>query len=211
MQSYGFVDPYPEACERECHCYFKGGRNAFVADCSNSGLTEIPQSLPNSLDWLILAANKISTISNFTSISNILQHITTLDLKQNSIGVIPNEFLENFVISSKLVFLDISKNNLTSLPKIMKNITSLNEIWISGNPYKCECDNMWMKTWILNNSNVIKDYKNAYCQNASGKIDIIHMSEIDVGCVAKDKYEFPTWQITGKQLFNRLIWAACKF
>ena len=200
MLSCGFVDPYPEACDRECHCYFEVEQKVFVANCFGSGLTEIPLSLPDYIDWLIISSNKISNMSNITLNAKFLPHISALDLKQNGLRIIPRDFLDIFVLSSNLVSLDISNNNLTNLPKLLKNISSINEMWISGNPFKCECDNMWMKKWILNNSNVIKDYKTAYCQTGSGKkTDIIHMSEIDLGCVSKDKNEFPTWQITGNK------------
>ena len=172
-----------------------------MADCSDSGLTEIPLSLPAYIDWLILSSNKISNISNTTLGAKILTHISALDLKGNSLDKIPRDFLEIFALSSNLVSLDISKNNLTSLPKFLKNVSSVKAMWISGNPFKCECDNMWMKQWILNNSNAVKDYKKAYCRTASGKkTDIIHMSEIDLGCVPKEKHEFPTWQITGNNI-----------
>ena len=78
-------------------------------------------------------------------------HISKLDLRANKIERLSKDFLKVFVQASQLLSLDISENNLTSLPTNIKNISSLNEPWISGNKFKCRCDSIWMKDWILDN------------------------------------------------------------
>ena len=106
-----------------------------------------------------------------------------------------SKFLDIFVYSNQLLVLDISYNNLTTLPQKIKNLTSIEKIDINGNQFKCQCDNNWMRNWILNNTDIVKNYKTVTCEMPSGKrIPVIEMSEEDMGC----HYHFPLWTIASK-------------
>jgi len=50
-----------------------------------------------------------------------------------------------------LCFLDLSYNNLSSIPELLTNWTKLNEgVDIQGNPFECICSEQWMLDTILN-------------------------------------------------------------
>ena len=155
-----------------------------MAGCSNSGLTKIPLSLPYDLDWLLLSGNNISFLGTETSNLNTLSkylHISKLILQNNRITNIPEKFLDIFVNNSKLSFLDISSNTLMNLPQNIRNIASLEKLQIFGNNFQCSCDNTWMRDWILNNSEIIENYKKIKCQMEGGKfIPIVQMNEVDM-------------------------------
>ena len=56
---FSFIsEPYPESCISTYNCYSNSDAK-LMADCTGSGVTEVPQSLPDSIDWLYLAQNKI--------------------------------------------------------------------------------------------------------------------------------------------------------
>ena len=168
-----------------------------MADCSNSGLTKIPVSLPDDLDWLLLSGNNISFLGTEASNHNTLKHISKLILRNNKITNIPEKFLDIFVNNSKLSFLDISSNTLKNLPQNIRNIASLEKLKIFGNMFQCSCDNTWMRNWILNNSEIIENYQKIMCHMEGGKlIPIVQMNEVDMGCVPNGS--FAVWKIVGK-------------
>ena len=163
-----------------------------MADCSHSGLTGIPSSLPETLDWLILSHNNVSYINQDLGNLKFLTEISTLNLSYNGLVNLSNGVLDVFSNNENLKFLDISNNNLTSLPENIKNITSLEEIWISGNHFKCSCDNIWMKRWILNQSHLVADYQKVQCQMPSNaRIPITQMDPVKLGMFSRESCLFP--------------------
>ena len=129
---------------------------------------------------------------------SFLSHISKLDLRANRVERLSRDFIEVFVQASQLLSMDISDNKLTSLPPNIKNISSLNELRISGNQFKCRCDSIWMKDWILDNkTEVVRDHNSVKCQMPSGKwISIIKMREVDMGCIGS----LALWKIIGKTI-----------
>ena len=194
---YIFVVEYPKSCSQECRCYTDRQARTLVGDCSRSGLAQIPPSLPDDLDWLILFKNNITDFGkNFRELP-FLHHISTLDVRENVLMKISPDFIELFINSSKLASLDISSNKLATLPMNIRNITSLNNLSLSGNNFICNCDNIWMKDWILNKSQIIHNYKIVTCQLPSGtRSPVIQISKVDLGCIPTTG-PFALWKILG--------------
>ena len=160
-----------------------------MAECS--GLTQLPSSLPDDLDWLILHNNNISSLEYANA--SFQSSLSKLNLNSTFLEQISNEFLEQFV---QLKFLDISNNKLRSLPKAIENMTSLEAIWISGNNFECNCDNIWMRDWVVNNMDIIHDSERAKCQmNSGSSIQIKIMDGVAMGCVCQ---QIPIWISAGR-------------
>ena len=170
-----------------------------MADCSNLGLIEIPQNLPNYTAWIIVSGNNISSLSQETLKTPILPYITKLDISGNRLENITHEFIELFTHPYfRLSFLDISSNNLVGLPRNIMNITSLGNLRLTGNSFQCNCENLWMKNW-LNNSNIIENSTNIRCtmsKTPGEEIRMIHMNEDDMDCPS-DNPILNSWEIFG--------------
>ena len=170
---------------------------ALVADCSYSGLISLPESLPEHTDWLLFSGNNLTslTIQNPQQ-TEILKNLSELDFYNNKIRNISSQFWDMFIKSHNLLYLNLSKNELITLPKSIQNISSLQNLKITGNQFKCSCENMWMKHWFLNETDLIEDYESVLCQMTSGKwIPIVKMDKADLGCVSNVE-EFSLWLLT---------------
>ena len=167
-----------------------------VADCSGKDLKDLPTSLPPNLDWLLLLDNNISSIDlTNPNVIKYLNHTSKLDLKKNKLFKLSEGFLDIMIKNKRLSYLDISNNALTTLPQNIQKLT-LKTLKLSENNFKCQCDNMWMKEWMLNNSDMITDYKTVQCQMSSDRqILVIKMNAEDLGCIPED---FKLWKISGK-------------
>ena len=155
-----FADKYPDACSQECRCYVNPHERALVADCAHAGLTQIPKSLPIDTDWLILSGNNISSVQ--TEDLKFLPILSRLDLKQNKIKSIPQDFAEYLSSRCNLS----TPNNEIRKFESAKVFTQLS---LSQNQFDCTCDNMWMKTWLIKNRGMVQDYDAVDCEMESGK------------------------------------------
>ena len=164
-----------------------------MADCSNSNLKYLPASLPPTTNWLIVSTNSIRFLDAKIFLGQ--KHLTKTNARSNKI----TNLTDNFLASAKgLTSLDISYNNINSLPKSLTQLTTLQKIWMAGNELKCQCDNIFIGDWIVNNSNIVKDHDKVQCQMPDETwIPVIEMDEGNLGCV----YKFPLWTISSKFSF----------
>ena len=108
-------------------------------------------------DWLLLSGNNLGSLNK---VPNYLGIMTLLNLSSSNITEIDNTVMEAIVKSVK--DLDIRRNKLKTLPEKIKNVNSVNKLWISGNPYECNSDTLWVKDWLIDNRNV-QDKDNVTC------------------------------------------------
>ena len=163
----------------------------------------MPASLPDDVDRLILYGNHIGilTSENATKHGSLekryLPHISKLDISYNNVTNISKGFFDIFISSKNLKVLDISQNRLNSLPKNIQNISSLDEIMINGNEFICSCDNIWMKDWILNHTDLVTDYRLVKCTMPDNRdIPVIQTNQVDLGCIPEEG-PFAIWKIVG--------------
>ena len=154
-----------------------------VADCAHAGLTQIPKSLPNDTDWLLLLGNNISSVQIVDL--QFLHDLSRLDLHHNKIKYISEDFVEYLRTNSNLANLDISNNELKFIPRNFESVIFLKKLRISGNRFECKCKNMWMKYWIKDNTETIQDYNVVNCQMELGKsIPFVKLSDADLTCAS---------------------------
>ena len=187
---------FPDSCKTKCRCYSNHDQMALVADCSYSGLNSIPESLPEHTDWLLFSGNNLTSLNiQNAQHTEFFKNLSKLDLYNSKIRNISSQFWDILIKSNNLLYLNLSKNELMTLPESIKNISSLQTLKITGNKFKCSCDNMWMKDWLLNETDLVEDYEKVLCQMTSGKwIPVVKMDKTDLGCVSND-LGFSIWMI----------------
>ena len=79
------------------------------------------------------------------------------------------------IIMYNVKSLDIRKNKLRTLPKSIVETNKTKKLWISDNPYACNCDMLWMKDWLTNTENVVEK-KNVTCSGKAVKGKINHIN-----------------------------------
>lgn len=139
------------------------------------------------LSDLILANNDLVVLPDdmFTSLS----HLTTLDLKNNSLVSIKNVTFRN----QTLTRLDLRNNALKEVSngtlKEFSQIPGL-QLYLLGNPWVCDCNLEDMVMW-LQSSDVVVDKQNLTCTNPENLINdqLFHLKHTELQCIDSGNME----------------------
>ena len=104
----------------------------------------MPDAVLNNTDWLLIFGNNLGSL---TKSPGYLKNITLLDLSSSHITEI-NEIVMEFITTNVKHF-DVRGNNLKTLPQTITKANNMTKLWITDNPYQCECDLLWMKDWLV--------------------------------------------------------------
>ena len=118
-------------------------------------------------DWLLMSGNSLGSL---TETPDYLNNITFLNLSSSNIQYIEEKVIK--VISKSVMRVDIRGNKLKSLPLAITSMNGSTKLWISDNPYECNCDTLWMKDWLIENKNV-QDKYNVVCSTGKMKGEVI--------------------------------------
>ena len=154
-------------------------------NCSGATLSTLPNrtEILNHTNWLDFSDNQINTLKDGNT---YLKHISNLDLSKNGISYINDASMKNLV---NLRLLDLSYNHLKILPKSIVKLTKLRKVWLSGNPFTCDCSTLWMRDWMANftigedHIKIVKDY---YYINCSNGIPVSNLNPVELGCFPKE-------------------------
>ncbi|KAG8448338.1 hypothetical protein GDO86_015432 [Hymenochirus boettgeri] len=157
-----------------------------VLNLGHNSLSHLPNQLFSELIQLknmYLEANKIAQINcSFNNITNLKK----LHLNNNQITHINRNA---FVSLKHLQLLHLSKNNLTSIPSyLFLTMSKLRHVFLSINPWICDCNMSWIARWLLSYSGVIEGIPCVYEMSKgigsevfTQKGDICSQEEINVG------------------------------
>ena len=158
-----------------------------MQNCSSLNLHSLPSNAPNFTEYLILENNDVRNLDSFHT---YLVTTSSLNLKGNKISTITTPFVANLSQSKSLNWLDLSDNNLKRLPQEIQELTSLEKVWLRGNPIHCDCDMTWMIDWInkfVHGERIVVDHAQVNCH--SGKMrgkPIYKLNRVDLGCYPHD-------------------------
>ena len=163
-------------CNDQCECYYAQDEgNTF--DCSSKHLKHLPHdhTVPNITDYLDFSNN---TIGHLCGRHTYLRRIFGLKVNNGKIYSICDDML-NILAKGKIQALDLSKNYLRRLPPRIQNLKNLTEIGLSGNPFVCDCNMLWMKDWINRFNRTVKTLDRIKCNNDTL---IIKLDAVEMGC-----------------------------
>ncbi len=139
-------------------------------------------------------------------------NITHLNLYSGQIDFICDETLNEIFYNSEVRLLNLAKNKLKIIPGIFnetgwKRSDSIKKILLSGNPVQCDCDMLWLISW-LNNTRVsgqrlVQDYEDVIC--TGGQWDgtpVYKLDKVKMGCYPK---KVPTWIIVVSSVVGALM------
>ena len=132
------TEPYPYSCD-VCNCYSEHHKKLLVADCSDSGLHELPQSLPSVLHLLNLASNDITDFAS-KAFNNF--KVFQINLERNSLISLPQS-IQNV---SSLTYLYLSHNSFVEFPSAVLDTTSLMSIDLAHNQIESLPERIWSMT-----------------------------------------------------------------
>ena len=177
------VNPIP--CGDDCRCYYRQDEGN-VYNCSSTNRSTLPPEahLPNGTDWLDVSDNRLNYLCGKHP---YLKNISSFFLTNNNISEICDSTL-NTLKRGRLKLLELSRNKLNGLPRLIQNVTSLVQIWLLDNPLKCDCDMLWMKNWMENFNKsgypVVQKYHYLTCENMDQYIHAL--DPVQMGCFPKE-------------------------
>ena len=158
----------PHRCLYNCTCHFSLEQRETIFNCSNKNLTKLPDTIENETSSFVVKGNNFGKVLRART---YLSRLTRLDMSSSNIESIDNDVIRE--MTKTLKYLDISNNTLQYLPKEIQNTNNLTKLWISDNPYTCDCDMLWMRDWLIDATNVIdKEHVTCHSGKLIGKYNI---------------------------------------
>lgn len=144
-----------QLCPSNCTCYERSLSNIIIVDCRNRAFRSLPEMLPSGTLDLWFHQNNITTLSNRIYLS----HIRSFYLSHNSLAQIESSVFRQM---KNLQELFLNFNFLVSLPSEIQDYFS-GKLNIEDNPFKCDCNTVWLKHWMLNNPNITINSQKVTC------------------------------------------------
>ncbi|KAL1479842.1 hypothetical protein MTO96_034768 [Rhipicephalus appendiculatus] len=105
---------------------------------------------------LDLRGNGIETLDN--TVKTAAPELKILSLKNNAL-----KNLSVLSLPERLLILDLRGNNLERLPHSLLTERNLTALWLSDNPFVCDCDDYLLRRWIQVHGDTIKDIHDVVC------------------------------------------------
>ncbi|XP_045201379.2 protein toll-like [Mercenaria mercenaria] len=175
-------------CPQKCDCFKRKSTDTIIVDCRGRSLVKMPQILPPYKLELWFENSNISKVSSFSYFENI----TVLNLANNHIKQISASVINKLSIARIIC---LHSNNLTYLPIQIQSL-QLTKLTLSNNPFVCDCTMRWMKTWLLNDEDLIVDWIKVQCLEKSNTIrQFIAVSDSHFVCTTTNNF------IVGEHVF----------
>ena len=119
---------------------------------------------------------------------SVLNTVKYLNLYNNKVVHVSDEFLRQVIESHTLKWLDLRQNDLKTISIKFKDLNNLEKIWLSGNPFHCDCEMTWMIEFLNNKTTssgnqVVVDYREVKCYNGKMKgLPIYVLNQVIMGC-----------------------------
>lgn len=151
-KSFGFLIWTPDVlicnvsrdCPAGCTCQERPQRGYTLVNCDpNQHLyTRLPAVLPSApLLYLNMSGHQVRELDTGL---DYLPRLYGLNVADNRLTEVTSSFM---AAARSLVMLDLSRNQLTSLPGEARRLP-IQHLKVTGNPFKCSCDFIWFGEWV---------------------------------------------------------------
>ncbi|KAK8759400.1 hypothetical protein V5799_002969 [Amblyomma americanum] len=157
---------WPEGCSPGCHCECRekpGGEREIIVNCSLAALSRLPRNFPVGTTQLDMRDNRLEHLDDILKQS--APQVKLLCLRNNRLSSVNLTFLPETVHS-----LDLSGNRLTKLPHNLARERQLTSLWLSGNPFHCDCTDYPFRQWIGAHPDVIRDIGSLICTESPNSV-----------------------------------------
>ena len=143
----------------KCDCFANIRENQVIlsVNCSKTGLTSMPQNLPPQTKVVSLANNNIRDLTFDPSWSSVIY----LHLQNNSIESLKG--LEGSLYVPNLRYLQLDKNRLTEVQAHVLKHLNVDRIFLSENPWRCDCNTIAFQLWIQEHAMKVADIEEVVC------------------------------------------------
>ena len=160
----------------DCFCHHNLVLRANIYNCSMTEIKMLPALVSNNTEWFLADGSYVTDLCEYP---DYLRKLTSLSLKNNKVARICESFVDKLT------------NDTDS------KLNQMGEIWLSGNPFHCNCEMTWMTDWLNtftapSGEHIVVDFKNITCQAGSMKgTPIYELNEVLMGCFPS---KWRTWQ-----------------
>lgn len=144
-----------------CNCTVLIIKKFISVTCINMNLTALPNSFPNKTRQIDLSNNQITSLILKEEYISQWAGVRYLRLSNNSISSLHT--LEGSIFLKSLIELNISNNKLKDIPIHLLDQLTRFEIYLGGNPWKCDCNTVRFQTWLLDHYQNVIDIENVRC------------------------------------------------
>ncbi|XP_036138593.1 protein toll [Monomorium pharaonis] len=168
----------PDICPKQCNCFVRPEGTAFLFDCSNKNLTNVPSVIKtpsNAFNFEFdFSGNRLTHMPNLTAMG--YGSVKKLLLSHNIISEISLNGLSN-----TLQVLELHNNNISRIhPDVLKHIEkkmNLTRLTLHENPWNCDCDAENFLNFIKSKFEKMPDLFKVTCSGKNTSVSI--MSSID--------------------------------
>ncbi|EDX00919.1 protein halfway [Drosophila yakuba] len=143
-------------------------------DCSNLGLVELPQRLPDNTFMLNITNNKITSLGDYFQTNPTYHNINRLLADNNLISSIYEFEGTKFIETFQRIYM--RNNSLGKIPEYILNNALMDSglgrrIYLAGNKLQCDCNTAkTLQNWLKERSSDIPDYMEIRCRNLPQRV-----------------------------------------